>query len=496
LNAGIVELFTFPLRNGHWKVREARQFRDRVVDTEDRQATGVRHTVFASGVVNRPMLNVRSPGPTQPASGPVSPAEGEPLVATHVAVLGDDAPVVEHLLPSLRSGARLGSAVLAYMMGVTLIITLLPFHFAWPTHWRVMTSGSPLDVIANVLLFVPLGALFRVATRLSRRHAVMGALAAGVLVSMLIEALQLFEPDRYSSVLDVAANGTGAWVGSLAYDYIARRRRVDAHLIGQLFLELPLMGLLYLTIPLLWLTALVATASPAWGWLAVPLAAYGGMLLGGVLHHMRIPIAPARAGAYASAGIVIGMFPAITTVPLAVAVSATVAFVMTHLVATRPGRPFMWNRRFEVPVLRSSAPFYALFVVLVVLLPLLEGVAPWSLGVGFPGVADSWDKIEILRFLVRVAAFTLLGYMITEYRGREEEKLTDAVPRVLRWAIAAATAAEVALGYRAGRGASVAQWGFVVMASLYGGWLYRLQLDHVVAILRETKPADPIPTDL
>jgi VanZ family protein len=382
------------------------------------------------------------------------------------------------------------------MLSITLIITLLPFHFTWPTHWRVMTSGSSLDVVANVLLFVPLGMLFRISTRLSRRHTALSALAAGIMMSMLIEALQLFEPDRYSSVLDVAANGLGALFGALVYDRLTQRRGVEALVIGRMFLELPLMGLVYLTVPLLWLTALVATAAPAWAWLAVPLAAYASMLLGGVVRHMRLDVSPFRAGLCAAVGIVAGMFPAVSKAPLAVLTSATVALVMTQLVAAQRGRPFMWNRRFEVPVLQSSAPFYALFLILLVMLPLAEGAAPWSLGVGFPGVAQSWDKIEILRFLVRVAAFTLLGYMIAEYRGREEQHLRDAAPRVLRWAVAAATAAEVGLGYRAGRGASVAQWSFVVVAALYGGWLYRLQLNHVVAVLRETKPVDPIPTDV
>ncbi|MEP7348208.1 MAG: hypothetical protein ABI877_23280, partial [Gemmatimonadaceae bacterium] len=225
-------------------------------------------------------------------------------------------------------------------------------------------------------------------------------------------------------------------------------------------------------------------------------AAYGGMLLGGMVRQIGASIAatPVRAGMYAAAGIAVGMFPALTRAPLAVAASALVAFATTRLAASQRGRPFMWNRRFEVPVLRSSAPFYALFLALIVLLPLSDGVAQWSLGVGFTGVGQLWDKAEILRFLVRVAAFTLLGYMIAEYRGREEETLRDAIPRVLRWTIAAATGAEVVLGYRAGRGASVAQWGFVVLASLYGGWLYRLQRDHVVTILGE--PAEAVPTDL
>jgi glycopeptide antibiotics resistance protein len=442
------------------------------------------------------MLTLRNSGVLQSEGGRASPPTQMPNIGESdhgqgEPVIGDESPTSE------RSGARLGGAVLAYMLCVTLTITLLPFHFSWPTHWRVMTSGGPLDVVANVLLFIPLGALFRAATRLSRRHAVIGALAAGLLMSMAIEALQLFEPERYSSVVDVVANSAGAWIGSLIYGRISRQKAIDVEMIGRLFLELPLMGLLYLTIPLLWLTALVATAAPAWAWLAVPLAAYAGVLLGGVLRHLGTGVAltPLRGGLFAAGGIVVGMFPALITAPVAIAASALVAFAVTQAAATQRGRPFMWNRRFEVAVLRSSAPFYALFLALIVLLPLKDGVAQWSLGVGFPGVADSWDKAEILRFLVRVASFTLLGYMIAEYRGREEERLRDAVPRVLRWTIAAATAAEVVLGYRAGRGASVAQWGFVVVASLYGGWLYRLQRAHVVAVLRDTKPVEPVPTD-
>lgn len=397
------------------------------------------------------------------------------------------------------SAARLSGALLAYMLGVTLIITLLPFQFSWPSEWRVMTTGGPIDIVANVLLFMPLGALFRIATRLSKRHSVIGALAAGLLASMAIEALQLFEPERYTSVLDVAANGVGAWFGSLAYDTLSKRRAVDARLIGLVFLELPLMGLLYLTVPLLWLTALVATASPNWAWSAIPVAAYAGMLLGGTIRHISAGtgVSPRRAASLAAGGIVVGMFPALARAPVAVAASALTAFAVTRLAATHRSRSPMWNRRFEVPVLRSAAPFYAVFLAAIVLLPLQEGVARWSLGFGFPGVADTWDKIEILRFLVRLAAFSLLGYMIAEYRGREELGLRDAVPRMLRWSLTAATAAEVLLGYRAGRGASIAQWGVVVFASLYGGWLYRLQRDHVVTLVSEsTPPSEPVPTDL
>ncbi|MFN8573477.1 MAG: VanZ family protein [Gemmatimonadaceae bacterium] len=415
-------------------------------------------------------------------------------------VVGIGASGPSSVRPAQRSASRLGTALLVYMLGVTLIITLLPFQFTWPSHLRVMWTGDAMDVIANVLLFVPLGLLYRIATHLSTRHAVMRALAAGLLVSMGIEALQLFEVERYTSVLDVATNGLGAIVGAVVFDRLAQQRALDVRWIGRLFLELPLMGLIYLTIPLLWLSALVATVTPDWAWIALPLAAFGGMLLGGTLRHMNVyrgsPISAERMGVYAAAGVCVGMFPAATRAPLAIGTGAVMAFVVTRLAAAPSARRPAWNRRFEVPVLRSAAPFYAIFIGLLILLPLLNGVAPFSLGVGFTGTAGVWDKAEILRFLLRVAGMTLLGYMVAEYRGREEKQLKDALPRMLHWTLATATCIECAMGYRAGRGASIAQWSLLVLSGLYGGWLYRLQRDYVVALLEEPREQDSAPTEL
>ncbi len=447
------------------------------------------------------MLNLRtSTAPnraptTQPLVHEALATTPEGLPSAAAEATGSNAP-----RPAQVSASRLGTALLVYMLGVTLIITLLPFQFTWPSHLRVMWTGDAMDVVANVLLFVPLGLLYRIATHLSTRHAVMRALAAGLLVSMGIEALQLFEAERYTSVLDVATNGLGAIAGAVIFDRLAQRRSLDARWIGRLFLELPLMGLIYLTVPLLWLSALVATVTPDWAWIALPLAAFGGMLLGGTLRHMNVyrgsPIGAGRLAGYAAAGVGVGMFPAIARAPLAIGASAVTAFVVTRLAAAPGTRRPVWNRRFEVPVLRSGAPFYAIFIGLLIVLPLLNGVAPFSLGVGFSGTAGTWDKAEILRFLLRVAGVTLLGYMVAEYRGREEKRWKDALPRMLHWTLVTATCVECAMGYRAGRGASIAQWSLLVLSGLYGGWLYRLQRDYVVTLLDASDPQEAAPTEL
>lgn len=395
--------------------------------------------------------------------------------------------------------APLGAALLVYMTGVTLIVTLLPFQFSRPRQWHVMVSGSLVDTVANVLLFLPLGFLYRLARARSQRQTVLPTLVGGLLLSMSIEGLQQFEPDRYTSLLDVVSNGAGAVLGSLLYDVAARAGATDGRWIGRTFLELPLMGLLYLTIPLLWLTALAAVDAPQWAWVSVPLAVFGGLLLGGVMRHVRPTgdraAAPWRYPLTAAAGLGLGMFPALGSNPLALTTGAAAAALSTRIAFTRqPQRPTR-NRRFEIPVLRSAAPFYAAFVVAAVAFPLIAGASEFSLGAGFTGTAVSWTRPEILRFLVYLAAFTLLGYMIAEYRGREEGRLADAFPRMLYWTLAATTAAEVILGFRTGHGASIARWVVLSCASLYGGWLYRLQLNYVVALLNE-RTGDPAPTDL
>ncbi|HYH42861.1 MAG TPA: VanZ family protein, partial [Burkholderiales bacterium] len=89
--------------------------------------------------------------------------------------------------------ARLGFALLAYMLAVTFIVTLLPFRFAWPAEWRVLLFGSPLDIFANVLLFVPLGFLFRLARPHAKSRTLLAAVAAGALASAAIETIQFFE---------------------------------------------------------------------------------------------------------------------------------------------------------------------------------------------------------------------------------------------------------------------------------------------------------------
>jgi hypothetical protein len=202
-------------------------------------------------------------------------------------------------------------------------------------------------------------------------------------------------------------------------------------------------------------------------------------------------LAPKVTGVAATLWFLAGGFPSLPTRPGTFLLGTAAVGALAWWQGRRPVALSAANRRFEVPLLTSAAPAYAAYLVLITVAPLLAGTAAWSAGVGFPGVAAEWTKIEILRFLELVAAFTLLGYMVAEYRGRVVEAYRAAVPRIATWGLASTLIGEAARGYHAGHGASLARGGVLLAATLYGGWLYYLQREHVVQVL-SADPADSL----
>ena len=109
----------------------------------------------------------------------------------------------------------LSYALLMYMVGIVLLITLIPFQFHIPQQissiWEIYLNDS----ITNIFLFLPLGFLFQLSRRNHNDTLCVGALGFGLLVSVVIEITQVFLLWRYTSAIDVVTNGLGAWVGAL-----------------------------------------------------------------------------------------------------------------------------------------------------------------------------------------------------------------------------------------------------------------------------------------
>lgn len=348
-----------------------------------------------------------------------------------------------------------------------------------------MLSGGIVDVLANVALFVPLGFLYSVARQdanVPPRRILLVALAA----SAAIESVQLFEVTRFASLSDVAANGAGAYAGALVQQRLSRRIAMDARTVGRLSLELPLMGLVYLLIPLLWLDGIAGAESSTPLWPLLALGLFGATLLAAVQRHHfgpnRLLSRKAMAGS-ACAWFLLGAFPGLApraSIVLFVMLAAIGVFVWVRSADLTQARPI--NRRFESKALTEGAPFYAAYLLLLVAPVAGYGASSWRGALGF-GMLPGWGPSTVLHIIETVAAFTLLGYMLAEFRGRREARFRNGIAHIALWSGAVALVAELLEGFRVDGGASALRWAILVGAGLYGAWVYHLQRAHVRRLL-------------
>lgn len=121
-------------------------------------------------------------------------------------------------------------AARAAYVAVLLLATLVPLSFTGGGELvaeRLVRALLPapgwkllVDAVRNLLLFAGWGVVWRlsapVASPADERDVVRGALLSGALLSVLVEAGQLFSPARDTSVLDLLTNTAGAGLGAAA----------------------------------------------------------------------------------------------------------------------------------------------------------------------------------------------------------------------------------------------------------------------------------------
>jgi glycopeptide antibiotics resistance protein len=116
-------------------------------------------------------------------------------------------------------GRSLARALLLAWIGAIVAI-LVPWRdLTGHTHWQKVTWTPfappirPLDILANVLAFVPCGLLWRWSRFERAWLRLPAALLVAAIVSLTGEALQLYSHWRFPSATDVVANLTGVIVG-------------------------------------------------------------------------------------------------------------------------------------------------------------------------------------------------------------------------------------------------------------------------------------------
>lgn len=371
-------------------------------------------------------------------------------------------------LPSDATGRRLGTLFFGYLAVVVAVITLAPFQFAVPacfTAALIVTDGGwATDVALNVVLFLPFGVLWH----RSRAGSIAGALAVGILAGASIEAAQLFLAPRYTTLSDALANGSGAALGAAASVAIARRVH-STTLVTRLWLDQPLMGLVYLLWPLAWLLGLSSGSDPARLWLLIPVAAAGALAISAVACSGQLPVSRLTPIAVTTSWMAAAAVPAARVAPWTAAASVGVALVVAALGGPLWSAALRRDRRIEPQVVRAVLPLLAV---------LLIGASRHAGSVAVAGGGEA-AREALLRVIAQAAAFTLLGYLIAETRGRRREPLR----RLVAWPLLSAACAVLVLEYAVAPWPSVTRVLAAMAATAVGAALYDAQRAHILALL-------------
>ena len=384
------------------------------------------------------------------------------------------------------TAARLGRATLAYLAAMMGIITMAPFQFASAPVHGLTALWYWQDVVMNVLMFLPFGFVYQLTRPSGAPASLLRVFFFGALLSACVETAQLFEATRYTSLVDVVTNAAGAMLGAAVYSLILKRVQ-SAHAVRTLALELPLTALIYLLVPLSWLLGL-ASAGGSRAWLVLPIAVFAGGILGTV--HAAY-LAPSHGFARGWLSLAALAWSAVALVPatigdphlLVAAVSLTVGTAWLRSIATSRYRAEFVNRRFELPTLRLVLPLFAAYLTLASLWPLNETPIPWRGSLTLLPTGTPLTNHLIYVMLEHIAAFTLVGYVVGEFHGRDRYHYREIAPHVVGWGGGISLTLEATRGWHPDYGASLLMLAFTTIASAFGGWLYLLQRDHVKALL-------------
>jgi hypothetical protein len=257
-----------------------------------------------------------------------------------------------------------------------------------------------------------------------------------------------------------------------------------------LAVDLPLMGLVYLMVPLLWLVGLGADdASRTWS--ALPVTAGAAWAISSVFTTYE---RSSRAGVLlvTIAWLFVALVPtAVRSVPITLAVSSF-ALASAWLRCDAP-RWLIYesgerSRRFEAATLRVVIPLLLSYVLMSSLMPVAAASDAWS---GRVGIFPDYSGLAgggVYRSLEQIAAFTLFGYAIAEYRGRFRDGISGLAPTVVAWAVPTSAVLQWIRGWHPAHGASASLFVLTVVGALAGAWIYVLQLDHVRALAGPRPP--------
>lgn len=155
--------------------------------------------------------------------------------------------------------------------------------------------------------------------------------------------------------------------------------------------------------------------------------------------------------------------------------------IIVRLLTAFQTKTIQAERRFELPTLRRLLPLYIFYLLLLAMWPTTVAFGEWQETVHLQELMFNERVVFIFRFVEYIAAFTLLGYIVAEMRGRKQESVT----KILLWIVVLSLSCVIGIVFIKGHTllsvVTCIEVALITGASLYGGIIYRLQL---VAIQR------------
>jgi hypothetical protein len=367
------------------------------------------------------------------------------------------------------------------MILIVVGITLIPFDFHPSARIRIHWSVNTADIITNVFLFIPIGFLFRLSRKTDTEFMGLKSLGFGIFLSFLIETAQIFVPARYTQIIDVVTNGLGAWLGSTLYTFL--QIPIRTHGMTRVFaLELPLMNIAYLLIPLMWLNGLALGDDMVRLGLLPPLALVGILILASIYDHQlknNSDLTPKRLSLFAVSWFMVAALPAFLRFPIPIIIFGTFLSLFVLVFSHLPAKAQNGEKRFELPVLKKVLPLYAVYLILMAVWPSTIPLNNWQFNLDFDSQNMTERIVFIFRFIEEIAAFTLLGYMLAEMRGRKDESIDKTIGWVLFITAGAAISIQILRTALVGSSLNLFEILLTAAAGIYGAVIYRLQLSAI-----------------
>jgi len=375
------------------------------------------------------------------------------------------------------TSARLSVALMGYFTLVILLLTLNPFYLVMPSRIYFTLSSDLSNLISNIVLFIPLGFFYRLATQQKRAY------IFGFILSLSIESLQLFIPARTPSVVDVIANTVGAEVGTIIYSLLRTQISLTKGLLGQLRLETPLMGVVYLMVPLVWSNTLSLHSAPNRWVLTTFILLCIVIVLSELFRHWWKPVTyqvVLYAALVTGVWCILGLGSTLLhSTPLVVISLGSV--LLTAILTFIPNA--ISERRFERTTLRRVIPIFILYLIGSVLWPLNRSLTTWHVVLGFTNLRAETSLQSLNPRIEYLIAFTVLGYLLAEWRGREELSLAQDLPGLFGVTLGISLFLELLAGFQVGPGVSLVRVVMVLLGALFGGTIYHLLRAHIRFLL-------------